>query len=58
MMWDHSSFVVVVYLRLVISTMIADLMMTVQIGLEDLLQVFNILVMALVMLVLFSSYIW
>ena len=58
MMWDHSSFVVVVYLRLVISTMIADLMMTVQTGLEDHLQVFNISVMALVMLVLFSSYIW
>ena len=58
MMWDHSSSVVVVFLRLAISTMIADLMMTAQTGLEDLLQVYNILVMALVMLVLFSSYIW
>ena len=58
MMWDHSSSAVVVFLRLVINTMIADLMMTVQTGLEDLLQVHNILVMALVMLVLFSSYIW
>ena len=57
MTWDHSSSVVVVFLRLAISTMIADLMMTAQTGLEDLLQVYNILVMALVMLVSFSSYI-
>ena len=43
MMWDHSFSVVMVLLRLAINTTIDDLVMMVEIGLKDLLQVyFNI----------------
>ena len=47
MMWDHSFFVVMVFLSLAINIMINDLMMTVETGLKDLLQVFEISLMIL-----------